>query len=140
MASGSSDNSEHGEKHVSGNDSFYKPPDVTLIDRQQWDYLRKRYRLSPKEVEVSSLVCRGLKNMEIAGELRIKQGTVRTHLKSVFIKTRTKSKITLFLQLVNDAHTRSIQPAERTHIPIVDYYKPTRKDSVGEEMQHKDER
>jgi DNA-binding CsgD family transcriptional regulator len=139
MAPGSSDKSEHGGKYMPGDDSLYKPPDVVLIDRQQWQYLRKRYRFSPKEVEVAQLVCRGLKNMEIAAQMSIKQGTVRTHLKSIFIKTRTRSKITLFLQLVSDAHAMPTEPKGPAHIPIHDYYKPTRKDPLGQQAPHKDE-
>jgi DNA-binding CsgD family transcriptional regulator len=139
MAPGSSNKSEHGGKQLPWENSLYKPPDVTLIERPQWDHLSKRYRLSPKEVQVASLVCRGLKNTEIAGELKIKRGTVRTHLKSIFIKTRTKSKITLFLQLVGDAHTLFASPPAQAHIPIVDYYRPTGKGAVQRKIPQKDE-
>jgi len=138
MAPGSSDNSEHSGRHIPLDDSLYKPPDVTLIDRQQWGYLCKRYRLSLKEVEVAELVCHGLKNMEIACQLRIKQGTVRTHLKSLFIKTRTQSKITLLLQLVNDALTISGESVRDGQIPIFDYDKPTSKDADRDRMPERD--
>ena len=77
--------------------------------------------------------------MEMAAQMSIKQGTVRTHLKSIFIKTRTRSKITLFLQLVSDAHAMPTEPTEPAHIPIVDYYKPTGRDTLGEQAPHKDE-
>jgi len=139
MAPDSSDKSEQGEGHMPEDVSLYKPPDVTLVDSRQWESLRKRFRFSPKELDVAGLVCRGLKNMEIAAQMGIKQGTVRTHLKSIFIKTRTNSKITLFLKLVAEAYNMPAEPPPPTHIPIVDYCKTTRKDSVSGKTLQKEE-
>ena len=76
------------------------PQDVVLIQKKQWDYLRKRYRMSPRELEVAQLVCRGFTNADVADELQISAGTVKTHLRSIFSKVRAHSRITLLLRFV----------------------------------------
>ena len=50
------------------------------------DFLISRYHLSPREIEICFLVCKGLTDREIASVLGIAFSTVRTHLKHIFIK------------------------------------------------------
>lgn len=42
--------------------------------------------LTPREREVLELLVRGMRNKEIAGELRISEDTARVHLRSIFLK------------------------------------------------------
>lgn len=42
--------------------------------------------LAPREAEVLAMVCEGLGNKAIAGELRISEGTVRKHIDRIFLK------------------------------------------------------
>ena len=81
-------------------DASLSPQDVVLIGQRQWDYLGKRYRMSPREIEVAQLVCRGFTNADVADELEISTGTVKTHLRSIFSKVRAHSRITLLLRFV----------------------------------------
>jgi len=51
--------------------------------------------LSPREGEVALLVSRGLSNKEVARELGISGGTVKSHMHSIFQKLDTKSRYSL---------------------------------------------
>jgi two-component system, NarL family, nitrate/nitrite response regulator NarL len=51
--------------------------------------------LSPREGEAALLVARDLSNKEVAYELGITDGTVKTHMHSIFQKLGTKSRYSL---------------------------------------------
>lgn len=51
--------------------------------------------LSDREKQVVTLICRGLKNKDIAGKLFITETTVRHHLTSIFEKLGTKNRLEL---------------------------------------------
>ena len=53
---------------------------------------RPHFDLSEREIEVLSLVQRGLSNKEIAFRLHISLGTVRAHLRSIFRKLDVRSR------------------------------------------------
>jgi DNA-binding NarL/FixJ family response regulator len=61
-------------------------------------------RLSGRERQVAMLVARGMKNKDIAGELRISENTVKRHLQSVFSKTGTRDRLELAVLAVNDVN------------------------------------
>jgi two-component system, NarL family, nitrate/nitrite response regulator NarL len=52
-------------------------------------------RLTPREKEVVRLICRGLRNKQIAENLRITPGTVKVHLMHIFEKTGLKDRLAL---------------------------------------------
>jgi DNA-binding CsgD family transcriptional regulator len=56
-------------------------------------------RLSPREVEMAVLIARGMANKEIAGELRIAPGTVRTHIYNLYRKAGARSRVELLNKL-----------------------------------------
>ena len=49
--------------------------------------------LTPREVEVLTLVARGLSNGEIADELTLSEATVKTHVKRVLAKLRARDRV-----------------------------------------------
>jgi DNA-binding NarL/FixJ family response regulator len=49
--------------------------------------------LSPRELDVVKLVARGRTNAEIAGDLYISVGTVKTHLANVHAKLSTRNRV-----------------------------------------------
>jgi DNA-binding NarL/FixJ family response regulator len=55
-------------------------------------------RLTPREREIVRLICRGMKNKEIAEQLLITAGTVKVHLMHIFEKTGVKDRFELAVQ------------------------------------------
>ena len=51
--------------------------------------------LTPREIEIVKMVARGLRNRVIAEELSVSEGTVKTHLHSVFEKLGVRSRAEL---------------------------------------------
>ena len=78
-----------------------------LIDHKDWIYVQNRYRLTPRERQIAELICQGLKNNGIARNLRIRPGTVKTHLRNIYRKVRVESKIAMLLQFVEEARNHS---------------------------------
>ena len=83
-------------------DLFHRRPEVILLDERQWLYIQRRYHMSPREVQIAQLVCQGLTNGDIATKLKVKLGTVKTHLRSIFGKTHARNKITMLLRFMDD--------------------------------------
>jgi DNA-binding CsgD family transcriptional regulator len=54
--------------------------------------------LTEMEYEVAMLVKQAKRNKEIADELGIAEGTVRTHLRSIFKKLKIKSRAELIIK------------------------------------------
>ncbi len=71
-----------------------------VITTKQWEYLRRRWHLTPREVEVAKLVCRGLDNNRISEKLDVEYNTVRAHLGNIFRKAGIKGKAGLILKFV----------------------------------------
>lgn len=52
-------------------------------------------RLSGRERQISYMVARGMRNRDIAGELKISENTVKRHLQSIFSKTGSRDRLEL---------------------------------------------
>jgi DNA-binding CsgD family transcriptional regulator len=61
--------------------------------------LLAHYMLSPRELAVASLVCRGLTNVEIAEELSISLPTVKSHLQNMFEKMGVSNRASLISEV-----------------------------------------
>jgi DNA-binding NarL/FixJ family response regulator len=61
------------------------------------EFLRNREasRLTPREKQIVALICRGLRNKQIAESLHITPGTVKVHLMHIFEKTGLKDRLAL---------------------------------------------
>ena len=92
------------DRDLAKEDSLFKRPQGVLLDEKQWLYLKKRYSMTPRELQVAILVCRGFSNDEVAKALKMKHGTVKTHLRNIYRRTRVKSKILLLLKFVEDVN------------------------------------
>ena len=99
------------DKNTKNDDLFFKqkPPGI-LLNEKQWLYLKERYHMTTRELQVAILVCRGFNNDEIAKFLKIKHGTVKTHLRNLYRRVRVKSKILLLLRLVDDVNRFCASP------------------------------
>jgi DNA-binding NarL/FixJ family response regulator len=93
---------------------------VILLGEKHWSYIQRRYHISPRELEVAKLVCYGLSNKEIAEALRIRQGTVKTHIKNIYRTIHVKNKVTLLLRFMADVSRVLGDSAGSAVIPIVD--------------------
>ena len=90
-------------------DSEYKQPDVILLNQKQWNYVQNLYNLTPRERQIAELLCKGLRNGNIAKFLHIKPGTVKTHTRNIYRKAHVKSKIAMLLRFVTDSRELSTQ-------------------------------
>lgn len=59
-------------------------------------------RLSERERQIAALVARGLKNKDIAQELRISENTVKRHLQSIFNKTGSRDRLELAVLAISE--------------------------------------
>jgi DNA-binding CsgD family transcriptional regulator len=121
-------------KSIRPDDSFYTRPDVVLLDEEHWAYIRRRYHMSPREIQVAELVCRGFSNGEISKELKIKHGTAKTHLRNIYRRVRVKNKIAMLLKLVDQAAKFSARTGITPPVPIVGIKKPAPKTTASAEI------
>ncbi|MHC4726847.1 MAG: response regulator transcription factor [Planctomycetota bacterium] len=91
-------------KNIVKGDSLYIRPEVLLFNNEQWSYIKRRYEMSARELEISNLVCRGFSNKEIESHLRIELGTVKTHIRNIYRKVHVKNKISLLLRFMDDVN------------------------------------
>lgn len=83
--------------------AHYKDSTSLLLNRKQWLYVQKRYNLTARERQIAELICQGLRNGSIAKHLRIRTGTVKTHIRNIYRKVRVKSKIAMLLRFVAES-------------------------------------
>ncbi|MHC4543599.1 MAG: response regulator transcription factor [Planctomycetota bacterium] len=122
-------------ENVNPSHSLYMQPDVVLLDEKQWRYVQRRYRISPRELEVAKLVCRGFVNGDVAKKLNVKPGTVKTHLRSIFAKTHAKNRIIMLLRFMHDANEFFSESPHTTPVPVTDAQKPNKeKPASGEKL------
>ena len=62
-------------------------------------YLKRRFSLTQAEAEVCVNLCRNGDAVSTANAMRLSPNTVRTHLKSVFRKTRTRNQVELAIKI-----------------------------------------
>jgi DNA-binding CsgD family transcriptional regulator len=71
-----------------------------VFKANQWEYLRKIWHLTPREVEVAKLICDSMDNEQIGKKLRITYNTVRAHLGNIFRKVGVKGKAGIILEFI----------------------------------------
>jgi len=122
---------------MGGEESVFESKHNVLLNNNQWSYLRRHYRLTNRELQVGKLVCRSYSNKEIAKTLKIKPGTVKTHLLNIYRKAHVTSKVALLLTFANAASKSSVKPVVVSAIPIVDIKKPVKKRSASAKIYRK---
>jgi DNA-binding CsgD family transcriptional regulator len=124
---------------IKADESVFKTPRITLLKQEHWFYIQRRYRMSRRELQVAELVCKGLSNGEIAKELKMRPGTVKTHLRNVYRRIRVKNKIAMLLKVVDQATKFSSKSGITPPIPIVEIKKLAEKLSATAEIHKKEE-
>jgi len=79
-----------------------KRPNIVLLSNQRWEYLKRRYKITPRELQIAKLVCRGLSNEQIADRLDIKVGTVKVHMRNIYRKAWVDNKVLMLLRFIED--------------------------------------
>jgi DNA-binding NarL/FixJ family response regulator len=97
-------------------DSGMERTRISLLNDEHWSYIRRQYSMSPRELQVARLVCEGFNNDEIAGSLKITQGTIKTHIRNIYRRVRVKNKIEMLLRFVDHASKSPIRP--KIDLPI----------------------
>lgn len=121
----------------SSSKTFAYPQKVQLLKEKHWSFVQKKYQLTPREMQVAKLICQGLTYAEIAKELKIKTGTVKTHLRNNYRKIHVNTKIQMLLQFINDvAHILSRDGS--TPLAITPVTTPLSSDTDKVTLQQKD--
>ena len=89
---------------VSQDETQLTPSRVVLLNKRQWSYVERRYHMTPRELQIAQLICQGLGNEEIANRLKIKHGTVKTHVRNLYRKLWVHNKISMLLRFVEDTN------------------------------------
>lgn len=89
---------------VSQSEIQLAPSRVVLLNKRQWSYVKRRYHMTPRELQIAQLICQGLGNEEIANRLKIKHGTVKTHVRNLYRKLWVHNKISMLLRFVEDTN------------------------------------
>ncbi len=105
---------------VENNNNHYECPKIILLDKKQWIYVQNRHNLTPRERQIAELVCQGLRNGKIAEHLRIKPGTVKTHIRNIYRKVQVQSKIAMLLRFVTEARILSERYNESHRICVAE--------------------
>ena len=74
-----------------------------MVDSAAQDPRKKKYGLTPRELEVISAVVAGYANKEIAQYFKISEDTVKHHLSNIFDKLGVSTRLELALFAVNQA-------------------------------------
>ena len=64
-------------------------------------------RLSERERQISYLVARGMKNRDIAEDLKISENTVKRHLQSIFFEDRFRDRLELAILTLGEIDHRA---------------------------------
>ena len=87
----------------SGRDFDFSAPSISLLNGKQWLYIQRCFHLTDRELQIAGLICRGFNNNDIAAKLKIKRGTVKTHIRNIYRRVRVKNKIQMVLKFVDTA-------------------------------------
>ncbi len=93
------------DKNINRGDCLFERPVINLFNQKHWSYFERRYHMSPRELQVAMLVCRGFNNDEVAKALKIRSGTVKNHLRNIYRRVRVKSRIALLLRFIEDRNS-----------------------------------
>ena len=90
---------------------------VIARDVKGFSRFRERFRLSPREADVISLIIQGNSRKDIARFLNLSGETVKTHCTSAYNKLGVDNKIQL-INLLKEYNLISEQQADTTVVPL----------------------
>jgi len=106
------------DKGINKNDSMPGMPAGFLLDERQWLYIKKRYYMTARELQIARLVCNGFNNNGIAEFLNIKYSTVKVHVRNIYRRVRVSSRMSLLLKFVEDINAFYVAPETISSLPV----------------------
>ncbi|MGA2094032.1 MAG: helix-turn-helix transcriptional regulator [Sedimentisphaerales bacterium] len=88
------------------------------MDDSQWLFVRKSFRMSPRELDIAKRVCSGFSNDEIASRLGIRIATVKTHLRNIYRRIRVQRKLDMLLTFLEKG-SKYANPASGITMAVV---------------------
>ena len=79
----------------------------TVLNSLNWAAIKKDLNLSTRELEVSRCICQGAKITEIAHQLRLAEGTVKTYCRRLYLKLGVDSQCGLALVIASSGRAVS---------------------------------
>lgn len=86
----------HRTDGVTDRDKRHAPLPLAAV---HWTAVAQALALSPQQTRILELVLRGMKDKEIADELRLTVPTVRTYLSRIFGKLKVNDRVGLILHV-----------------------------------------
>lgn len=74
-----------------------------MFSSKQWNYIQKGFQLTPRQAEITKLICEGLNNNKIAKKCHITYNTARTHVAHICAKVVVHGRADLILRLIKVA-------------------------------------
>ena len=112
-------------------DFAYSVPSISLLDDKYWIYIKRRFHLTQRELQVAKLVCSGFNNKDISAKLKITHGTVKTHIRNIYRRVRIRNKIQMVLKFVDTAIQLTAKPETAPAISIVELKKSDKETSAS---------
>jgi DNA-binding NarL/FixJ family response regulator len=88
-----------------------------LISEREWVNLRDRLHLSERQVQIARLLVQGKADKQIACELGVSMGTVRTYMDRLFRKFDLHDRVELIVHVfrcVREQSADAVQASART--------------------------
>ena len=104
---------QHLPKSALSPASVRKPPPISLLTEPQWLQVKRRFRMTPREYQIARLICSGLGNEEIAGQLHVMLSTVKTHIRNIYRKTWVNNKMAMLLRFAEELQPSPIASSDR---------------------------
>jgi two-component system, NarL family, nitrate/nitrite response regulator NarP len=86
---------------------------VALLTNDHWSFIKKRYQMTVRELQISKSLCEGMSIENVAASLKITEGTVKTHIRNIYRKTWVHNKISMLLRFIEDINTHV--PDDESH-------------------------
>ncbi len=74
-----------------------------MFSSRQWNHIQRGFHLTPRQTEITKLVCEGLTNDQIAKKCHITYNTARTHVAHICAKITVHGRAELILRLIKVA-------------------------------------
>ena len=94
---------------------------VRVLSEQELGLLRQEFRLSARQIEIARLISQGMSDRQIAGQLGISFGTVRSHMSRLFQKCRVNNRLQLLAHVYGRLHTTDARSSPHVNPPRRQY-------------------